>query len=234
MTRRLQAKSLPEKTSECAAVATWSGSQVLLATQEKQVLKIVGEIQEDLKFRVVNFSEPEDLLHSGFPEKPSCIVVCSSISNGGSVVELLGRLKNLKWRIPILVFVEKWTLESVGELYRAGAVDVMEAPAIRRNMEISLERLLKMAVLNHSCVTAAHEARERVKCLKRTEASIVGLVIAGLMNKEIAERLNLAVVTVKVYRAQAMKKLKAGNPAELVKVAVLGGMSMSAGRGCDT
>jgi DNA-binding NarL/FixJ family response regulator len=56
------------------------------------------------------------------------------------------------------------------------------------------------------------------------EREVVGLVTTGLLNKEIADQLDLALVTVKVHRSRAMQKLNAGNPAELARIATLAGM----------
>ena len=72
----------------------------------------------------------------------------------------------------------------------------------------------------------ASKARASVASLNGREKQIVKLITRGLINKEIADELKLALITVKVYRAQAMKKLGAGNPAELVKVSVLGGLEI--------
>ena len=57
-----------------------------------------------------------------------------------------------------------------------------------------------------------------------SEREIVRLVVAGLLNKEIADQLDLALITVKVHRGRAMHKLAAGNPAEMVHIAQLGGL----------
>ena len=69
---------------------------------------------------------------------------------------------------------------------------------------------------------AAAAARMRIASLTPREREIVRLVVAGLLNKEIADQLDLALITVKVHRGRAMHKLAAGNPAEMVHIAQLG------------
>lgn len=56
------------------------------------------------------------------------------------------------------------------------------------------------------------------------ERDIVKLMLHGMLNKEIAERLDIALVTVKVHRARAMKKLGVQNPTQLGKIACLAGV----------
>ena len=71
----------------------------------------------------------------------------------------------------------------------------------------------------------AAEARAKVAALTPREREIVRLVVQGLLNKEIADQLDLALITVKVHRGRAIRKLGAGNPAELVHIAELAGIT---------
>jgi FixJ family two-component response regulator len=68
------------------------------------------------------------------------------------------------------------------------------------------------------------DLRARAATLTPRERSIVLFVTEGLLNKEIASRLGLALVTVKVYRGRAMRKLGAGNPAQLAHLAAMAGL----------
>jgi two-component system response regulator DctR len=68
------------------------------------------------------------------------------------------------------------------------------------------------------------ELRRRAKLLTPRERTIVSMVIRGMMNKQIADHLQLAVVTVKLHRKNAMTKLKARSSAELARIALLIGL----------
>ena len=81
---------------------------------------------------------------------------------------------------------------------------------------------LKRSRSNRQAEFAAAEAHARVASLTPRERDIVRLVVEGLLNKEIADQLDLALITVKVHRGRAMRKLVAGNPAEMVHIAELG------------
>ena len=71
----------------------------------------------------------------------------------------------------------------------------------------------------------AADARAKAASLTAREREIVRLVVSGLLNKEIADQLALSLVTVKVHRGRAMRKLGAGNPAELARLAALAGIT---------
>ena len=71
----------------------------------------------------------------------------------------------------------------------------------------------------------AAAARLKLAALTHREREIVRMVVEGLLNKEIADALDLALITVKVHRGRAMHKLGAGNSAELAHLAALVGIS---------
>ena len=66
--------------------------------------------------------------------------------------------------------------------------------------------------------------RTRADSLTPRERDIITLVVRGLLNKEIADQLSLALVTIKVHRGRAMRKMGAGNAAELAHLAASAGI----------
>jgi FixJ family two-component response regulator len=65
------------------------------------------------------------------------------------------------------------------------------------------------------------DVMSRFKLLTRREREVMALVTAGLMNKQIAWRLSLSEVTVKIHRGNAMRKMKAKSLADLVRMAAV-------------
>ena len=171
-------------------------------------------------------SDMKEIFSAGFPKTPSCLLLGHRLSDGSEPIEVLRKFRKEKWQIPVVYVASEWNLRSVVEIMRAGATDFLTTPVDRVELNHSLTFALKLAKKTHTTSMIASSARDRVASLNKRERQIVRLVIGGLLNKEIADELELAVITVKVYRAKAMKKLGAGNPADMVKTSVLGGLGI--------
>ena len=171
----------------------------------------------------------QEVLKAGFPDVPSCLLLGHNQPDGSDPMDALGRLRKGRWKFPVLFLAREWNLKAVVETMRAGANDFLTTPVDRVELSHSLTFALETASRSHGASMFASDARKRIASLNKREREIMELVIKGLLNKEIADQLELALITVKVYRAQAMKKLGAGNPAEMVKIAVLGRLEIDGG-----
>jgi len=115
-------------------------------------------------------------------------------------------------------------VQSVVDAMRAGADGFLTKPFDPAELINEVAHALQRARARHQGSSLVADARARAETLTPREREIVRLVVAGNLNKEIAHQLHLALVTVKVHRARAMRKMGAGNPAELAHIAALAGM----------
>ena len=98
------------------------------------------------------------------------------------------------------------------EQMKRGAVDFLQKPVSAEPLQAALERALEVSA-------AACSRQEIVNCYQQLtpkERELATLVATGLMNREIADAMNIAVRTVEVHRARVMEKMQAGSLAELV------------------
>jgi FixJ family two-component response regulator len=165
-----------------------------------------------------------NLLRHPRPSKPCCLLLDHHQVDGMDGLVIHSELRRMGWEIPTVLLDTNWKLQSVVNAMRSGAFSVLAKPCDPTELLEVVADSLKHASKWLENGTRKVEARARIASLTRRELEIVQLVVDGLLNKEIADRLQLALVTVKVHRSRAMHKLKAGNSAELVHIATMAGI----------
>jgi FixJ family two-component response regulator len=175
-------------------------------------------------YQVRLHSKPEDFFQSGPPQVPACLILDNQLGGSMTGVEVHAELQRRGWVIPTVFVTAHWNVQSVVHAMRAGADGFLTKPYDPAELVAAVAQALQRAhAMLHNGLQIA-DVRARAASLTPREGEIVRLVVAGLLNKEIADRLDLALVTVKVHRGRAMRKLGAGNSAELVRLAGLAGL----------
>jgi two-component system, LuxR family, response regulator FixJ len=140
-----------------------------------------------------------------------------------SGVELLQRMRSLPRKIPSIVITGHGDVPMAVEAMKAGALDFIEKPF---EDEVIIEAIKRAAAeLDKQSPDAdLSSIRTRLALLTDREREIFDGVVAGLPNKTIAYDLNISPRTVEVHRASVMAKMEARSLAELVRMALAGGI----------
>jgi FixJ family two-component response regulator len=171
----------------------------------------------------------ECLLGKRLPTSATCLVVMNPFEGGAEAPQIIEQLKHHGFCLPVVVIAYRWDLKLAVKSLKAGATNFLAAPADPDELLDAVEEALQQAQATQRQQYFIDDAVRRIASLNPREKEILALILAGLLNKEIADRLKLALVTVKVYRARVMKKLGAGNAASMACIAGLGGMDVQAG-----
>ena len=193
---------------------------VIVVDDDHAILKALEQFLAGEGYRVRVYADPDDFLRAGEPAAPSCLLLDNQTG-----VEVHQELQKRGWFLPTVFLTAHWNVQSVVDAMRAGADGFISKPfepaELLREVAEALERAARCAQDELDAIAA----RSQVASLTARERQIVSLVLKGLLNKEIADELNLALITVKVHRGRAMHKLGAGNAAEMARIAGLGGLS---------
>jgi RNA polymerase sigma factor (sigma-70 family) len=101
-----------------------------------------------------------------------------------------------------------------------GAIDFIEKPFDYRELVALVRRCFERDAQTRSARDAQRRIQERLAQLTQREREVLELVVAGMMNREIAERLEISIKTVEAHRAKLMEKLGMDSVAELVQAVV--------------
>lgn len=197
---------------------------VLLLDDDAAVRQELECLLKTRGYKVHVISEPGEMLSGNSPSVPSCLLLDQKLSKSLSGIHLHSELRSRGWEIPTILLAAEWNVRTVVDSMRAGADGFLTKPVNPDELWESVSHALSKATETYLKKRMAAGDRARIESLTPRECEIVTLVVSGLLNKQIADRLGLALVTVKVHRARIMQKLKAGNPAELVRIASVAGL----------
>ena len=183
---------------------------VFVVDDEPQVLRAVGETLRDLDVEVTCFVNPVRCLQQTAAGKCDLIVADLKMPEMDGL-ELLRKVKKKAPWIPVLILTGYADIPSVVAGIKGGAEDVIEKPFVKAD----LLRCVKSILDEHALLD-----NQVGRPLTRMETKVLGLVVDGKSNKEIADLVNRSVRTIEVHRAHMMHKLGVENLTDLIKRAV--------------
>lgn len=195
---------------------------VFVVDDDSSTRELLAWLMKRHGLRVEVFPDARSFLKSYKPEMPGCLVVDLNMP-GMSGLDLQQYLKERGVSLPVLFLSGRADVPKAVKAVKEGAIDFIEKPFDYRRVVGLVEDCLK----RDADTRAKHESKrvysERLAQLTQREREVLELVVAGRMNREIAEKLDISIKTVEAHRAKIMEKLEVNSVAELVQAALAGG-----------
>jgi FixJ family two-component response regulator len=138
---------------------------------------------------------------------------------GLSGLDLQRELANAGIRIPVIFITGHGDIPMSVRAMKAGAVEFLTKPFRDQDLLDAISQAIERDRTERVQFAEVVEVQRRFEELTPREREVMDQVVAGLLNKQIANRLNISEVTVKLHRHQVMEKMKAQSLAELVRMA---------------
>ena len=169
-------------------------------------------------FEARGYASAGDFLLQPPPEGPGCLLLDLRMP-GPSGVDLQAALQRQGIDLPVVFMTGYGDVASSVRAMKAGAVDFLTKPVERDALFDALHRALARDSAQRLVGAEAQALRARFESLRPREREVFDRIVAGRLNKQIADELGISERTVKMERAQVMAKLGVGSAAELGRLA---------------
>jgi FixJ family two-component response regulator len=193
-------------------------SLVFVVDDDPSVRDAIKRLLGTVGLRVKSFGSAPEFLAGDRPEGPSCLVldVRLPVMSG---IDFQRELSKANIRIPVIFITAHGDVPMSVKAMKAGAVEFLIKPFHDQDLLDAVHMALEKDRARRLGEGEIGELQRRMRTLTARESEVLRLVISGRLNKQIAAEINASEATVKVHRAQLMRKMEAKSLPELVRMA---------------
>lgn len=192
---------------------------VFVVDDDPAARALVASLLQVIFPRVRSFASACEFLQQYDPSCPGCLVLDVAMP-GMSGLELYRHMRESDILLPVVFLTGHGNVRMAVEAMRDGAVNFLEKPFKEQDLWDSVRGAMDRDGVDRRKKIEQDELERHMATLSRGEHDVLGLILAGKYNKQIAAQLKLSIRTIEDRRARLMKKLHVGSVVELVQLAM--------------
>jgi FixJ family two-component response regulator len=191
---------------------------VYVVDDDLSVRKALERLLRSAGYNAMTFASAPEFLNFTCPDTPGCLILDIKMPEL-SGLELQDRLSEKGLFLPIIFITGHGTVPASVRAFKAGALDFLQKPFKDRELLDAVSRGIEKHRRMRREQKETKTLRTRLETLTPREREVFGLVVTGMLNKQVAFDLGVTEKTIKVHRARVMQKMGARSLADLVRFA---------------
>src|SRR5580692_298871 len=191
---------------------------VFVIDDDRMIREGMQSLIRSVGLRVETFASAQDFLMAKRPDAPACLILDVRMP-GLSGLDLQHKLGDANIQIPIIFITGHGDIPMSVRAMKEGAYEFLTKPVRGQDLLDAVQKAIASDRVLRKERAEMSEIRARFDSLTPREKEVLDLVVAGLLNKQIADELGASELTIKTHRAHVMEKTHAESLAHLVRMA---------------
>jgi FixJ family two-component response regulator len=194
-----------------------SQSTVYVVDDDSSIRNSLTNLFRSADFLVESFSSPAEFLKHNIADVPCCMILDVRMP-GSSGLDFQASLLAAGIEMQIVFLTGRGNIPMSVRAMKSGAIDFLTKPYREQDLLAAVTTAIERDCRQRETRRLTSSIRACFGTLSRREKEAMALLASGLMNKQVAEKMGLAEITVKIHRGNIMRKMRAKSFAELIKM----------------